>query len=398
MKKNINDIISGTFLIAGTLIGAGMLGIPSVTGQTGFLPAIVISVAIWLYMLFSGWLFLEATLWMHKDANILSMTKRFLGNKGKLLAGLTFIFLYYCLMIAYIDAGAPLFMSFVNAFLGIKITGWMTYAIFTLIIGVIIGFGIHVIDKINYILVIVLVITYVLLVSGQLPDIEFTKLTYQNWSLTPFAAPILFASFGYHNIIPSLTFHFKENAKTMRYSIFFGSFLALIIYLFWQLTIIGIVPTNELETIYREGGPITQTIQILSQKQWIRNCIKLFGISALATSFLGVSFSVIDFLGDGLNLKRTGKHRFVLVLLTLIPPFIITSYNPSIFLLSFGLAGGFGEAFLNGILPAWLVWIGRYKNKLKSKHMLIGGKIMLGIIILIGLIVMGIEIKILLHH
>ena len=183
----------------------------------------------------------------------------------------------------------------------------------------------------------------------------------------------------------------------MRYSILFGTLIALVIYIFCQWMIIGIVSTNDLQSAYQSGGPITQAVQILAKKTWVKSAINLFGISALITSLLGVSFSVIDFLEDGLKLKRKGKHRFVLCLLTLVPPFIITTYNPSIFLFASGLAGGFGEAFLNGILPAWLVWIGRYKQNLQSGFKLFGGKILLTIILIISVIVIGLEINILMQ-
>jgi tyrosine-specific transport protein len=111
----------------------------------------------------------------------------------------------------------------------------------------------------------------------------------------------------------------------MRYSILFGTLIALVIYIFCQWMIIGIVSTNDLQSAYQSGGPITQAVQILAKKTWVKSAINLFGISALITSLLGVSFSVIDFLEDGLKLKRKGKHRFVLCLLTLVPPFIITT-------------------------------------------------------------------------
>ena len=92
-KTSIFQIISGSLLIAGTTIGAGMLAIPLVTGVAGFWPASIVTTFVWLYMLLTGLLFLEATLWMHRGANVLSMTKRFIGEKGRLLAGGTFVFL-----------------------------------------------------------------------------------------------------------------------------------------------------------------------------------------------------------------------------------------------------------------------------------------------------------------
>ena len=99
-KVNVLRVISGTFLIAGTMIGAGMLGLPLVTGVAGFFPGILITLAVWFFMYCTGLLFLEVTLWMPDGSNVLSISGRFFGKGGRLLSGGMFIFLYYCLMIA----------------------------------------------------------------------------------------------------------------------------------------------------------------------------------------------------------------------------------------------------------------------------------------------------------
>ena len=86
--------LSGTLLIAGTTIGAGMLGIPLVTAGAGFIPAVVMTCAVFLLMLATGYLLLEATLQMHEGANFLSIAKRFLGVPGKWVTGISYLFLY----------------------------------------------------------------------------------------------------------------------------------------------------------------------------------------------------------------------------------------------------------------------------------------------------------------
>ena len=132
MSSDIKKVFSGSLLIAGTMIGAGMLGIPLVTAQAGIIPACGITVFVWFYMLCTGLLFLEVTLWMHKGANIISMTKSLLGREGKIFAAAVFVFLYYCLMVAYFSAGAPLFASFINIFFGVKVAGILSYAVLLL--------------------------------------------------------------------------------------------------------------------------------------------------------------------------------------------------------------------------------------------------------------------------
>jgi tyrosine-specific transport protein len=222
-------------------------------------------------------------------------------------------------------------------------------------------------------------------------EIDVVRFQMQNWKGLWFVAPVLFAAFGYHNVIPSLYTHYKESGKVMRYAIFFGTLIPFIIYVIWQVIIIGILPQEAIVEGMNKGQAITEVMQSHIGKESIRNFSKLFSLFAIITSMLGVSFSMVDFLGDGLSLKRRGLDRFILCLLTFVPPFIITSIDPSIFIVAIGVAGGFGEAFLNGILPAWLVWVGRYKKKLRSAYRLPGGKLTLAILMLVAFIVMVLE-------
>jgi tyrosine-specific transport protein len=107
---------------------------------------------------------------------------------------------------------------------------------------------------------------------------------------------------------------------------------------------------------------------------------------------LGVALSLVDFLGDGLKMNREKKsNRYFLVFLTFFPPFLCVIFDPTIFDRALGIAGGFGEAFLNGLLPVLLVWLGRYAMKLPSDFQLPGGKFTLALLLLISLTVIGFE-------
>ncbi|NGX56956.1 MAG: Tyrosine-specific transport protein [Candidatus Anoxychlamydiales bacterium] len=387
----IKEIISASLLIAGTMIGAGMLAIPLVTAKAGFIVATIITILVWAFMLITGLLFLEATLWMDKNSNILSMSKRFLHNKGRAISGIIFIFLYYCLMVAYFAAGAPILASFIEIIMQIKIDGIMIYLVYGLIFASIVGVGIKFINRINYILMCALIISYITIIFAGSSLISLDRLFASSSANIFISIPILFTSFGFHNVIPSLTFHFKENVKVMKYAIIIGSVIPLIIYIVWQLLIIGSIPLNLIENTLKEGKPITDAIQSLTNVLWIKQFSKIFSLFAIITSMLGVSFSVVDFLGDGFKLKRHGKDRFFLILLTFIPPFILASLDPSIFVVAIGVAGGFGEAYLNGILPALLVYKGRYVDKIKAKFKVFGGKFTLFSIILLGSLVILLE-------
>lgn len=382
-----NKTVSGTLLIAGTTIGAGMLGIPLITARAGFLPALGITVAVWLFMLATGFLYLEATLWMHEGANVLSMSRRFLGKSGRWFAGVIYLFLYYCLMVAYFAAGAPIFIAFLG--LEASLSGYLAYGV---VFGAIVALGMKVVDRINYLLMIALVLSYGALIGIGLPQVSSERFVTQDWSRVIFAAPILFSAFGFHNVIPSLTTYFNRNVSVLRKSIFWGTFIPLIVYLAWQWLIIGVVPESAIDEALAQGKPATAALQTLVGSPWIMAMGQFFAFFAVITSMLGVAFSLVDFLADGMNIKATRLlTRALLCLLVFVPPFVLVSIDPNIFVTAIGFAGGFGEAFLNGLLPVAMVWVGRYKRDLGGEQ-LFGNKPMLVALFALGLAVMVLEL------
>jgi len=381
-----NKTVSGTLLIAGTTIGAGMLGIPLLTAKAGFIPGVGITVLVWLFMLATGLLFLEATLWMHEGANVLSMSRRFLGRSGKAAAGATFLFLYYCLMVAYYAGGAPIF----SAFLGISgIWGMVAYG---LLFGAIVAVGLKFVDRINYLLMAAMFLGYFALIGTGASEVSASRFKDGNFYEVIFAAPILFSSFGFHNVIPSLVDYFHRDVRVLRKSIFYGTTISLVIYLIWQWLIIGAVPLSAIEDALSQGKPATAALQTLTGNPWVMTFGQFFAFFALVTSMLGVAFSMVDFLGDGLKIDRKGKHRILLCIVIFLPPFILTAIDPNIFVTALGFAGGFGEAFLNGLIPVSLVWVGRYIRKLGGRELVPGGKIMLGLLFALAMAVAAFEI------
>lgn len=397
-KVSLIRIVSGTLLISGTTIGAGMLGIPLVTGIAGFMPGLVITVLVWFFMYCTGLLFLEVTLWMPDGSNILSMTQRFLGRKGKYLSGGMFLFLYYCLMIAYFAAGAPILAEAINSIFGLQLVGWQVFFIFGLIFGIIVGIGPKSIDRTNIMLSVGMIVAWVLLIGKGSSEVETKLLKFSNWKAMLFAAPMLFGAFGFHNVVPSLCTYLKRDVKVLRRSILLGSLIPLVVYVVWQWLIIGSIPQDVIEQTLREGNPITVVFQEKLGHPWIAKLGQFFAFFAIVTSIIGVSFSMVDFLGDGMNMKRrVGLRRLGLTVLTFAPPFIFATLNPNIFDTALGIAGGYGEAFLNGLLPIALVYLGRYVCKLDSSARFFGGKFALSVLTLCSVIVIALETYLLLY-
>jgi tyrosine-specific transport protein len=365
-KESYLKLLSGVLLIAGTSIGAGMLALPVVTGVSGFIPALAVSTLCWIFMLITGLLFLEVTLWMPKDSNLLSMAGRFLGPWGQWIGGISFLFLYYCLMVSYLAGGAPLF-STVLKFGGIQLSSTASFLLFAAFFGAIAFIGTRLVNRVNGILMIGLIVSYFFLIAIGTEEINYSWLSHRSWGLSLFAAPTLFSAYGYHNIIPSLTTYMNRDVKKLRWAIIIGTAIPFIVYSLWQFVIIGNLTLEDLEIAKQEGAPISQVLGQISNHPYLPTLGLLFGFFALVTSLLGVSLSMIDFLRDGMNVPNTKANRIGLTVLTFAPPALFASLYPHIFITAISVAGGFGEAILNGLLPILMFWIGRYIWKLPAK-------------------------------
>ena len=386
--------ISGILLIMGTAIGAGMLALPVVTGLAGFVPAIAINLLCCLFMMATGLLFLEAILWMHDGVNLLSLSENFLGKWGRLITGFFFLLLYYCLMVSYCSGGAPSLSDILKLNFGFTITGFASYLVFGGLFGLFVFFGPRTVSRINWVLMAGLLISFVLLIDAGSKQVRTDLLSRMDWKLSLVATPVLFGAYGYHNVLPSLASYLKRHVGHLRISIVVGSLLSFAIYSIWQWMIIGTLTLEDIVGAEARGEPVTETLENLVGHPWLVIFGEFFGFFALVTSFLGVSLSMVDFLADGMKVERQGWMRAILCTMVFLPPVIFAAIYPGIFIEAIGVAGGFGEAILNGLLPISIVWVGRYWRHLPSQYALFGGKPMLIILVLFTLLIMGIEA----HH
>lgn len=382
--QKAGSVFGAILLIAGCCIGAGMLGLPVISAVAGFKPSLLMFLFGWVFMMTTALLLLEVNLWFSDEVSIISMAGRTLGRVGESVAWLCFLFLFYALGVAYIAGSGELIALFIHQAFGLSIPQWAGSLLISFIFGGFVYFGTFAVDLFNRLLMGGLFLTYVLLVILGFPHVDLNNLNYQNWSAAALVLPFMIISFGFHNIIPSLTTYLKRDAKRLRLSIIGGSCLALVIYLIWEWLILGLVPVNETEKfsqVMDEGKMATEILKNAVGVAWILDVAQYFAFFAIVTSFLGNSLSFVDFLSDGFKIKKDALGKFWLCLLVIIPPFILALIYPRIFLIALNYAGAFGAVILFGILPALMVWAGRYREKLGDKALVPGGKFtLLGII------------------
>lgn len=382
-------------LIAGCCIGAGMLGLPVMSALAGFQPSLVMFVISWLFMTTTALLLLEVNLWFKDEVSIISMADRTLGVIGKIAGWLCFLFLFYALGVAYIAGSGELITAFVAEAISVNIPSWVGSLLVSIIFGAFVYLGTQSVDFFNRILMAGLVLSYILLVALGAPHVNSDYFSHSNWPVAVLVVPIMIISFGFHNLIPSLTTYLKGDAKRLRLAVICGSALPLLIYLIWEWLILGLVPVTNgtFVQILEEGRMATEVLKDAVGTSWVLAIAQYFAFFAILTSFLGNSLSFVDFLADGLQVKKDSRGKFLLCLLVIVPPFVMSLIYPRIFLSALNYAGAFGAVILFGILPASMVWAGRYQKKFGEGHqaMVPGGKTVLVSIVLFALGVMVLQ-------
>ncbi len=389
------SLLGASLLVAGCCIGAGMLGLPMMTAPAGFFPSLIFFVISWLFMMFTGLLLLEVNIWLGQGTSIISMAGKTLGKFGQGISWFLFLFLFYCIMIAYSAGSGIIAVDVIKEITNLKFSyEWGSIVIVT-IFGLCLYGGTLLVDYSNRFLMIGLFLSYILLVALGLPYVNPEYLQHTDWSQAWYVMPPMIISFGFHNLIPTLNDYLGGDVKRLRWTIIVGSSIPLLIYLLWELLILGILPIEGPGSALADldqGEMVTRILKNTVGYSLILNLVQSFAFFAIVTSFLGVGISLIDFLSDGLNIKKTPIGKLLLTLLVVVPPLLFSFAYPGIFLTALNYAGGFAAVILFGIFPAIMAWVSRKPEYAKTTWQAPGGNVALILVILIAMFVITMEV------
>lgn len=388
-------LLGGILLVSGTTIGAAILALPVITGFAGFFPSIALLVFFWLFMTYTAYLMLEVNLSMKGNVNLISMAKNTLGRWGEALSWITYLFLLYALTTAYIAGSGPIFTDFIHLLTGYTVPKWAGSLPLLAIFGFFVYRGTKSVDYINRILMFGLIITYTTMVIFLTPHVETSLLLHVDIKYLWVSISIVATSFGFHIIIPSLTTYFHKDVNQLKKAIFIGSAIPLLVYIVWELLTLGVIPldgANGLNEGFKEGSNAANLLSAILGNSLISLLARFFSFFAIVTSFLGVSLSLSHFLADGFKIKETKGGDILVYILTFLPPLVFTLTDPRAFLSALEFAGAFGVIILLGLLPALMVWSGRYYKNYNTPYKAPGNKGALILTILVSTVVVVLEV------
>lgn len=382
------SVIGGACIIAGVCVGAGMLGLPSSGAGAWTIVSLAAITLTMVIMTLSGLMLLES--FQHYDMNVSfdTVTKDLLGNQCNLINNLSVYFVGGILLYAYITTSGDILHN---------ITGMnskLMSALFTLFFGAIVWHSTKAVDRISVILIIFMILSFVLSISGLAahikPDVLFDSHN-PNGHYAPYffgMLPVALVSFGYHHSVASMRIYYREEKKAS-YAIIGGTTIALFFYFIWLISIFGNLPRENFAVIVEKGGNIDVLLAALSnviESKTVSQTINAFSMAAILSSFIGVGLGVFDFLADFFHIPDTQSGRLKTAGLTFLPPLILSILFPFGFVVAIGYAGAAATIWAC-IVPALLVMKSRKKFTGTSHFKVIGGTQMAIAVIIYGIAV-----------
>ncbi|KAG4129858.1 hypothetical protein ERO13_D09G106200v2 [Gossypium hirsutum] len=371
LKREPGSLSSATFLVAGTTVGAGILAIPAVTQDSGFLASTVACILCWVFMVATGLLIAEVNVNTMCElgsggVSLVSMARRTLGPVGVQIACWSYIFIHYALLVAYLARSSDILTNY----LGLPL--WESATLFSLVFGGICYFGSQrFIGAVNGVLVFGIIASFIALVAVASGGLEWDALLKANFEAVPMSIPIIALSFVYQNVVPVLCTNLEGNMSKVRTAIVVGTAIPLGLFLVWDAVILG-----SISSLGMGSDQMVDPLQQLraSNSGVVGPIIEVFSLLAIATSYIGFVLGLSDFLADLLKLPA-GENRPQPYLLTLIPPIGLALLDPEIFFKALDFAGTYGA----------MSWSDRYSTpstSVKLPELVPGGRLTLTLVML----------------
>ncbi|MBD3354544.1 GerAB/ArcD/ProY family transporter [Candidatus Woesearchaeota archaeon] len=353
--KNPKKFWIAVATLVGTIIGAGILGLPYVIAQAGFwtgvLDIILLGSIVLLLYLYLGEVVLR-TKGLHQ---LPGYAEKYLGKLGKKLMVFAMFFGNYGALIAYIIGVGSATAAIFGGFSMFGLSPSLFYSlIFFIVVAFIILVGLKAVGN-SELLMLPLIIGIVLFIAAaSFGKIDIINLTSFNIFkiLIPYGV-ILFAFLGASSI-PVLREQLVNNEKQIKKAIFIGVLIPIISYLIFAVAVVGVT------------GSSTTEVATIGLGESIGMYMILIG------NFLAIITMTTSFLTLGLALKESYNYDYKLNqniawALTCFPPLIIALSGFTTFVKIIGLSGVIAGG-LEGVLITLMALKAKKKGSRKPEY------------------------------
>ncbi|MDP2586595.1 MAG: aromatic amino acid transport family protein [Candidatus Komeilibacteria bacterium] len=344
MKKKI-PLLEAIAVLVGTTIGAGILGLPYVFYQAGFLTGLLIMTAIFLTVLLLN-LHLGEIVTSTKGYHQLSgYAEKYLGKTGKYIMFCSVVFGFYGALLAYIIGEGKVLAALTGG------SPFVYSLLFFAFASLLIYLGLKVIEKAELFLTAGILTVVLLLALWSTNALNWSNLAeFDLYKLFIPYGVVLFAMGGL-SAIPQQAQILAGHGKKLKLAIILGTLIPFLVYLVFAAIVIGVSGSSTTEVASIGLGLTLGPAMII--------VANIFAFLTMSTSFLTL----------GLALKNTYNYDFNLNkklswLLTVSVPLLIFVAGFNDFEKVLGLGGAIGGG-LQGILLG-VIYMRLKKNREKQ--------------------------------
>lgn len=309
-----SKVLGSMMMVAGTTIGAGMLVMPINSAEVGFLATVIELIIFFALMILPALVVVESSQFAPRGSTVSGIMRLEFGNIGFLLANILFYVFVYSLVCAYISGLSSIFAELLEV--PEKYHNWFIVA--TVIpLGLIVIFTSAFADLVNRIFFYLMCVAFLVLVGFSIPNLRADYLASAPVSQQAImrSIPITFLAFGFHIIIPALSDYLDRNSRDLKIAIIGGLAIPLVVFIIWIAMIHGQASQEQLIQYTRDGGSVN-IANLIAQGdtthiKTLNRAITVFSISALLTSFIGVSLALITTLKETFAKKLPKKSSYV---------------------------------------------------------------------------------------
>ena len=329
-------------------------------------------------MLASGLMLLEVGSHYPAGASFDTLVKDLLGPVWNGITGLAVAFVLYVLTYAYIFVGGDLTAQNLSA-MGQTVPLPVGQLLFFTVLALCVVWSSRWVGRLTSVLLGGMVITFLLATGPLIGSAQWPLLLDSGaaagtryWPYVLTALPVCLASFGFHGNVASLYKHYRGDAAKVAKALWLGTLLALLIYVLWQLAIQGNLPRHAFAPVIAADGQVSVLIAEITRygghaAAGMGKMLSLFAYMAIATSFLGVTLGLFDYLADLCGWGDDAAGRSKTAALTFLPPLLACLLFPTGFVTVIGYVG-LAAAVWTALVPAMLLrrsrqrfGLGRYR-------------------------------------
>jgi tyrosine-specific transport protein len=287
-----------------------------------------------------------------------SLFLKTLGKPGVIIFSTAYFTLFFCLLVAYWTGLGSIFAK----------VSFPCRGALLLVVTVLLFHGFRSIGPLNVVLTGGFIIAFGALIFSIFQVKGKALAGIGDWGILNRSLAVILCSYGFHGAVPFVCSQLDFDRKSIGKAIILGTFFPFLFNVIILWASFRALSPEELTRGLEQGLPV---FAILGQKEGMELCSlwgQIFSFFAIITSLIGVSLT----MGNALQDCFSGRvMKLPIIGISVLLPFAISFYNPSIFIRTLEFAGGILLNIIAGILPLIARIRARKSNLFRDVELLI---------------------------